>query len=130
VERAPGIIADRLLAGGATTTEERYMKMTCMQAKTTAKRDKAIEGVIAKHPELQSKSLGTGEVDGQSFPVTYSYINWMTEDGQTIIQIEVHDESNVERLASELKACGCVVNVMTEEEFDLHEFGETVGGVQ
>jgi uncharacterized protein with GYD domain len=45
-------------------------------------------------------------------------------------KIEVHDESKVERLASELKACGCVVNAMTEEEFDLHEFGETVGGVQ
>jgi hypothetical protein len=97
------------------------MKMICLQAKTTAKRNKLIEGVIAKHPELQSKSLGTW---------TRSYINWMTEDDQTIIQIEVHDESKVERLASELKACGCVVNAMTEEEFDLHEFGETMGGVQ
>jgi hypothetical protein len=58
------------------------MKMICLQAKTTVKRDKAIEGVIAKHPELQSKSLGTWGLNG----VTRSYINWMTEDDQTIIQ--------------------------------------------
>ena len=105
------------------------MKMICLQAKTTAKRDKAIKDVIAKYP-LQSKSLGTGEVDGQSFPVTYSYVNWIQMDGQTIIQIEVHDENKVERLASELKACGCVVQIMTEQEFDLHEFGETLGVMQ
>ena len=106
------------------------MKMICLQAKTTAKRDKAIEGVIAKYPELQPKSMGTWELNGQPCPVTHSYVNWITEDDQISIQIEVHDESKVERLASELRACGCVVNVMTEEEFDLHQFGETVGGMQ
>jgi hypothetical protein len=106
------------------------MKMICLQAKTTAKRDKAIEGVIAKYPELESKSMGTLEINGQPCPWMRMYVDWMEEDGQTIVQIEVHDESKVERLASELKACGCVVNVMTEEEFDLHEFGETMGGMQ
>jgi hypothetical protein len=105
------------------------MKMIYLQAKATAKRDKAIKDIIAKYP-LQSKSLGTGEVDGQSFPVTYSYVTWIEEGDRTNIQIEVHDESKVDRLASELKACGCAVSVMTEEEFDLYTFGETMGVMQ
>jgi hypothetical protein len=93
--------------------------MICAQAKTTAKRDKAIEGVIAKHPELESVGFELG---------MYSYVNWMTEDDQTILQIEVRDESKSERLASELRACGRSVNVMTEQEYQAFEFGETVGG--
>ena len=36
------------------------MKMICMQAKTTAKRDKAIEEVIAKHPSFSLKAWGRG----------------------------------------------------------------------
>ena len=106
------------------------MKMICLQAKTTGKRDKAIEAVLAKHPELDFKSLGTWKMNERPVQCTYSYVEWITEDDQTSIQIECHDESIVERLASELRACGCVVSDMTEAEFDLYEFGETVGGMQ
>jgi hypothetical protein len=40
---------------------------------------------------------------------------------QTIIEIEVRDDSKVERLASEMRACGCVVKVISEEEFYAQE---------
>jgi hypothetical protein len=43
---------------GRKNNRSRTVKMICAQAKTTALRDKAIEGVISKYPELQSKSMG------------------------------------------------------------------------
>ena len=36
----------------------------------------------------------------------------------TLIDVRVRDEAVVERLASELKACGCEVRVHTEEQYD------------
>ena len=39
-------------------------------------------------------------------------------DSEIRIDIEVRDETIVERLASELKACGAVVRVYTREQFD------------
>jgi hypothetical protein len=34
------------------------------------------------------------------------------------LSVSVRDEAVVERLASELKACGCEVRVHTEEQYD------------
>jgi hypothetical protein len=99
------------------------MKMICAQAKTTAKRGKRIDAVIKKYSELWRQSMGEwmlqGSNDKQPKPagVTRSYINWGEKDDQTIIELEMRDDSNVERLASEMRACGCVVKVMTEEEY-------------
>jgi hypothetical protein len=42
------------------------------------------------------------------------------EDDETVtpIDVSVRDEAVVERLASELKACGCEVRVHTEAQYD------------
>ena len=42
------------------------------------------------------------------------------EDDETVtlIDVSVRDEAVVERLAFDLKACGCVVKVYTEEQYD------------
>jgi hypothetical protein len=97
------------------------MKMICAQAKTTAKRGKRIDAVIKKYPELWPQSMGAWQLNGRPCPVQRSYISWGEEDDQTIIELEVRDDSNVERLASEMRACGCVVKVMTEKEYRKRE---------
>jgi hypothetical protein len=90
------------------------MKMICAQAKTTDKRGKRIDAVIQKYPELwPDVSLGER--------MQYSYILWMEEGDQTVIELQMRDDSKVERLAAEMRACGCVVKVMTEKEYRKRE---------
>jgi hypothetical protein len=63
--------------------------------------------------------MGMGTINGSELiPITRSYVEWLHSDGVTVINIEVVDETVVERLASELRACGCIVSVYTEEQYD------------
>jgi hypothetical protein len=73
------------------------MKVIRVSAKQTKRRDQRLESVLAKH---------------------LTRIEWLEEDGLTLINIEVDDETIVERLASELKACGCIVRVYTEKQYE------------
>jgi hypothetical protein len=97
------------------------MKMIRVIAKQTERRDQRLESVIAKYPSLQDQRMGlvaTFEGQANPAPMVRSYVAWMAEDGVTLIDIEVGDEAIVERLASELRACGCVVRVYTEKQYD------------
>ena len=85
------------------------MKFVCARAKQTDRRDRRIEAVLTGYPSL-SRSLGA--------LVTYSFVEWGEEDGETQINIEVRDEDIVERLASELRACGAVTKVYTQQQYD------------
>jgi hypothetical protein len=99
-------------------------QMICAQAKTTTRRDERIEALLGRYPELTPQSLGakTIEIQGMRVPaMQYSYINWNMEDDQTLIELEMRDDTKVERLASELRACGCMVKVMTQEEYRKQE---------
>ena len=91
--------------------------MLCAQAKASKKRDKRIDAVFQKFPELNSIPLTdeTFEFDGHQFPLaTYSFICWEQEGDQTIIEIEMRDHSKVSALAAELTACGCDVAINPE----------------
>ena len=59
------------------------MKIICLEAKATPKRDKAIDAVVQKYPELWPQSLGEWEINGKPVPAQYSYIDWNEEDGWT-----------------------------------------------
>ena len=62
------------------------MKMICLQAKTTGKRDKAIEAVLAKHPELNTKSLGTWKMNERPVQCTYSYVKWVMAEARPVFR--------------------------------------------
>jgi hypothetical protein len=91
------------------------MKMIRATAKRTERRNQRIEGVIAQFPSLAPPSL-TPLFAGAN--ATYSFVNWSETDSETQVDIEVRDETIVERLASELKAGGAVVKIYTKDEFD------------
>ena len=57
------------------------MEMICVEAKATPKRDKAIDAIVQKYPELWPQSLGEWKINGKPVPTQYSYINWNEEDG-------------------------------------------------
>ena len=104
------------------------MKMICVEAKATPKRDQAIDAVVQKYPELWPQSLGEWEIDGKSVPAQYSYIDWNEEDGRTFINIEVRDESKVSDLVADLAMVGgCYVKVMDELEYRSEQMGEPEG---
>jgi hypothetical protein len=104
------------------------MKMICVEAKATPKRDKAIDAVVQKYPELWPQSLGAWEINGKSVPAQYSYIDWNEEDGRTLINIEVRDESKVSDLVADLALVGgCYVKVMDEIEYHSEQMGELEG---
>jgi hypothetical protein len=85
------------------------MKFVCARAKQTERRDRRIEAVLAGYPSLEPRIGVLG---------SYHFIEWNEEDGETAINIEVDDEGLVERLASELRACGAVTKVYTQEQYD------------
>jgi hypothetical protein len=91
------------------------MKMIRATAKRTERRNRRIEGVIAQFPSLAPPSLAPLFAGANA---TYSFVSRTETDSETRIDIEVRDETIVERLASELKACGAVVRVYTREQFD------------
>ena len=71
--------------------------------------------VFNLHPWTSGEQI----IDGQTIPkAMYSYVERQEGDGETLIDVSVRDEAVVERLASDLKACGCVVKVYTEEQYD------------
>ena len=88
------------------------MKMVCMTAKPNERRDQRILSVLTKFPSLTSLSTMTGNATYDDF------VDWTFDDSKTQIDIEVRDETIVERLASELKACGAVVKVYTWEQYE------------
>jgi hypothetical protein len=104
------------------------MKMIRMEAKTTPKRDKAIEAVFNKHPELWSRSLGGCEINGKLVPAQHSYIDWNEEDGRTFINIEVRDLGSVDGIIADLAMVGgCYVKIMDEIEYRSDQMGEPEG---
>jgi hypothetical protein len=58
----------------ATGEMRSAMKMICVEAKATPKRDKAIDDVVQKYPELWPQSLGEWEFNGKPVHSQYSYI--------------------------------------------------------
>jgi hypothetical protein len=104
------------------------MKMICVEAKATPKRDQAIDAVVQKYPELWPQSLGEWEIDGKPVPMTYSYIDWNEDDGWTFINIEVRDDSKASKIAADLALVGgCYVKVMDEIEYLSEQMGEAEG---
>ena len=104
------------------------MKIICVEAKATPKRDKAIDAVVQKYPELWPRSLGEWEINGKPVPTQYSYINWNEEDGWTFIDIEVRDDSKAGKIAADLAMVGCChVKVMDEPEYRSEQMGEPEG---
>ena len=73
------------------------MKTLRATARQTEQRDQQIQGVLAKYPSLRAAWSETEEAD---------------ETIVTSIDVEVGDDA-VERLASDLRACGWVVKVYT-----------------
>ena len=104
------------------------MKIICVEAKATPKRDKAIDAVVQKYPELWPQSLGEWEINGKPVPAQYSYIDWNEEDGWTFINIEVRDDSKASKIAADLAMVGgCYVKVMDELEYRSEQMGEPEG---
>ena len=104
------------------------MKMICVEAKATPKRDKAIDAVINNHRELWPQSLGEWEVNGKPVTAHYSYIDWNEEDGWTFINIKVRDESKASDIATDLAMVGgCHVRVLDELEYRSEQMGEPEG---
>jgi hypothetical protein len=68
-------------------------------AKRTERRDKRIRAVLNEH--------------------LYQCLwNELENDDVTLIDIDVRNDTVVERLASELRACGCIVSVYKQEQYD------------
>ena len=104
------------------------MKMICVEAKATPKRDKAIDAVVNKYPELWPQSLGEWEINGKPVFSQYSYIDWNEEDGWTLINIEVRDDSKASKIAADLAMVGgCHVKVMDEIEYRSEQMGQAEG---
>ena len=104
------------------------MKMICVEAKATPKRDQAIDAIVQKYPELWPQSLGEWEINGKPVPTQYSYINWNEEDGWTFIDIEVRDDSKAGKIAADLAMVGgSHVKVMDELEYRSEQMGEPGG---
>jgi hypothetical protein len=85
--------------------------------RATAKRTerRSIERVIAQFPSLAPQS--PAPLFAGANATAYSFVDWSETDGETQVDIEVRDETIVERLASELKACGAVVKIYTKDQF-------------
>jgi hypothetical protein len=104
------------------------MKMICLEAKATPKRDQAIDAVVNKYPELWPQSLGEWEINEKPIPAQYSYIDWNEEDGWTFINIEVRDDSRAGKIAADLALVGgCDVKVMNEIEYLSEQMGAPEG---
>jgi hypothetical protein len=93
------------------------VKLISAKAKHTKERDVRIQSILNKYASLNLRPMGTGTIDGEEgqFLMHRQFVEWSEEGNETKINIEVFDETIAERLASELKACGCVVKVYTEE---------------
>ena len=101
------------------------MKIICVEAKATPKRDKAIDAIVQKYPELWPQSLSTWEVNGKPVQSQYSYVDWNEEAGWTFINIEVRDDSKAGKIAADLAMVGgCHVKVMEELEYRSEQMGE------
>jgi hypothetical protein len=112
----------------ATGEMRSAMKMICVEAKATPKRDKAIDDVVQKYPELWPQNLGEWEFNGKPVHSQYSYINWNEEHGWTFIDIEVRDDSKASKIAADLATVGgCHVKVMDEIEYHSEQMGEAEG---
>jgi hypothetical protein len=104
------------------------MKMICVEAKRTPRRDQAIDAVVQKYPELWPQSLGEWKINGKPVPAQYSYIDWNEEDGWGFINIEVRDDSKASKIAADLAMVGgCYVKVMDELEYRSEQMGEPEG---
>jgi hypothetical protein len=66
-----------------------------------------------------------GEIDGQTFPIYFSDVDWMCEDEDknTELEISMRDRGGLspvkdraDRLASELRACGMIVSIREIKE--------------
>ena len=104
------------------------MKMICVEAKATPRRDKAIDAVVNKYSELWPQSLSEWEINEKPVPAQYSYIDWNEEDSWTFINIEVRDESKASKIAADLAMVGgCHVRVLDELEYCSEQMGEPEG---
>jgi hypothetical protein len=99
----------RPVRGAALLRMRTTMKFVFARAKQTERRDQRIEAVLAGFPSLEPSIGALG---------SYHFVEWCEEDGDTAINIEVRDEGIVERLASELRACGAVTKVYTQQQYD------------
>jgi hypothetical protein len=104
------------------------MKIICVEAKATPRRDKAIDAIVQNIPSSGRKAWANVKSMGGPFRRSTLTSIGMRKAAGPFINIEVRDESKASNIAADLATVGgCYVKVMDEIEHRSEQMGEPEG---
>jgi hypothetical protein len=104
------------------------MKIICVEAKATPRRDKAIDAIVQNIPSSGRKAWANVKSMGGPFRRSTLTSIGMRKAAGPIINIEVRDESKASNIAADLATVGgCDVKVMDELDYRSEQMGEPEG---